>query len=54
MGKLKYLKKLLGLLSKKDDKVAREVSKRTSKVDEEQVKETIDKASEMADKKSKK
>ncbi|MFB6082916.1 MAG: hypothetical protein ABEJ94_01560 [Halorientalis sp.] len=53
MGKLKIVKKVLDLLKQNEDKVAKEVSKRTSKVDEEQVKKGIDKASDLVDERSK-
>lgn len=53
MGKLKYLKKLLGLLQNNDDKIAKQVSKKTSKLDEDQVKKGINKASDKVDGKNK-
>jgi hypothetical protein len=48
MGKLKALKKLLGLVQKNEDKIAKKVSKKSSKIDEEQVKKAVDKASSAA------
>jgi hypothetical protein len=48
MGKLKALKELLGLVQKNEDKIAKKVSQKSSKIDEEQVKKAVDKASSAA------
>jgi hypothetical protein len=48
MGKLKALKELLGLVRKNEDKIAKKVSQKSSKIDEEQVKKAVDKASSAA------
>ncbi|QPV63686.1 hypothetical protein I7X12_03380 [Halosimplex litoreum] len=48
MGTLSKLKKLLGLAEKHDDRVAKEVSERTDRVDESQVKDAVNTAASKA------
>ncbi|MFB6087472.1 MAG: hypothetical protein ABEJ85_03035 [Haloarculaceae archaeon] len=53
MGVLSKLKKLVGLAEKHEDTIAKAASKKSSKIDEEDVKKAVDKASEMTDESSK-
>ncbi|QLH82834.1 hypothetical protein [Halosimplex pelagicum] len=53
MGTLSKLKKVLGLAEKHDDRTAREVGKRTDKVDESQVKDAVDTAASKGREKDK-